>query len=139
MTWNRCRKDGALGIDAVYQEVSMIAVKRSTQTFCKIIAIIALNLSSSHVLADDLPNYDLAPSCRIETVTAAGDRSCMRDEQTARATLLEQWSQFAPSDRTRCQQLEESGGAPSYVELLTCLQEAAAAKKLPPGLLNTPP
>ena len=120
----------------------MIAVKRSTQTFCTIIASLAFNFSVGNtrfVFAGDVPNYDLETTCRAETPTTAGDRSCMRDEQTARVTLMKEWSQFAPSDRARCQQIEESGGAPSYVELLTCLQEAAAAKKLPPGLLNIPP
>jgi hypothetical protein len=120
----------------------MIAVKRSTQTFCTIIASLAFNISvgsTRFVFADDVPNYDLGPACRAETLTIAGDRSCVRDEQTARVTLMKEWSQFAPSDRARCQQIEESGGAPSYVELLTCLQEAAAAKKLPPGLLNVRP
>jgi hypothetical protein len=120
----------------------MIVIKRSTQTFCTIVALVAFNFSADNtrfVFADDVPNYDLAPSCRAETLTTAGDRSCMRDEQTARVTLLKEWPQFAPSDRARCQQIEESGGAPSYVELLTCLQEAAAAKKLPRGLLDIPP
>jgi hypothetical protein len=120
----------------------MVVVKRSTQTFCTIVTIITFSFSADNtrfVFADDVPNYDLVPSCRAETLTTAGDRSCMRDEQTARVTLLKEWSQFVPSDRARCQQIEESGGAPSYVELLTCLQEAAAVKKLTPGLLDIPP
>jgi hypothetical protein len=81
--------------------------------------------------ADGVPTYNLSPSCRSETVTAASDRSCMRDEQRARETLQKQWSKFAPIDRANCRQTEETGGAPSYVELLTCLQMAASAKKLP--------
>jgi hypothetical protein len=81
--------------------------------------------------SDDVPTYSLSPSCRSETVTASSDRSCLRDEQQARDTLQRQWSQFAPADKANCMRVEESAGAPSYVELLTCLQMAAAAKKLP--------
>jgi len=81
--------------------------------------------------ADEVPTYNLSPSCRNETVTTASDKSCLLEEQQARDTLLRQWSQFTPADRASCQQVEQTAGAPSYVELLTCLQMAAAAKKLP--------
>jgi hypothetical protein len=81
--------------------------------------------------ADEVPAYNLSPSCRSETTTAASDRSCLSDEQHARDKLLGQWSQFAPADKANCLQVEDTAGAPSYVELLTCLQMAAAAKKLP--------
>jgi hypothetical protein len=81
--------------------------------------------------ADEVPTYNLSPSCRSETMTAASDRSCLSDEQHARDKLLGQWSQFAPDDKANCLQVEDTAGAPSYVELLTCLQMAAAAKKLP--------
>jgi hypothetical protein len=78
--------------------------------------------------ADDLPTYNLSPSCRGETTTQAGDRSCLSDEQRAHDTLLQQWSKFSAVDRANCLNVEEVGGAPSYVELLTCLQMAAPAK-----------
>ena len=81
--------------------------------------------------ADEVPTYNLSPSCRSETINAASDRSCLGDEQHARDRLLGQWSQFAPADKANCLQVEDTAGAPSYVELLTCLQMAAAAKKLP--------
>jgi hypothetical protein len=81
--------------------------------------------------ADDVPTYDFSPSCRSETMTASSDRSCLGDEQQARDTLQRQWSQFAPADKVNCTRVEESAGASSYVELLTCLQMAASAKKLP--------
>jgi hypothetical protein len=80
--------------------------------------------------ADEIPTYNLSQSCRSETATAAGDRNCLADEQQARDTLLRQWSRFALADKGNCLQVEETGGAPSYVELLTCLQMAASAKKL---------
>jgi len=54
----------------------------------------------------------------------------MQNEQQARDALQQQWSQFAAADKANCLQVEETAGAPSYVELLTCLQMAVAAKKL---------
>jgi hypothetical protein len=107
---------------------------KTNWTNCKLVAVIAAGVAlgvGGASIADDVPTYDLAPSCRAETVTTASDRSCMKDEQAARDMLVKQWSQFAPSDRATCRQVEETGGAPSYVELLTCLQLAAAAKKIP--------
>jgi hypothetical protein len=80
--------------------------------------------------ADEVPSYNLSPSCRSETASTTGDRNCLSDEQQARETLQKQWSRFAPADKANCLRVEDSGGAPSYVELLTCLQMAAAAKKL---------
>ncbi len=81
--------------------------------------------------ADEVPTYNLSPSCRAETATAASDKSCLKDEQAAREILVKQWSEFAPTERATCTRVEEAGGAPSYVELLTCLQTAKAARKSP--------
>jgi len=109
-------------------------VAKTNWMTCKAIAAIVVGFalgSGGSSIADEVPSYDLAPSCRAETITAASDRSCMKDEQAARDALVKQWSQFASSDRVRCGQVEEIGGSPSYVELLTCLQIAAAAKRTP--------
>jgi hypothetical protein len=57
----------------------------------------------------------------------------MKDEQAARVTLAPQWEKFAASDRATCTQNETTGGSPSYVELLTCLQIARDARALPSG------
>jgi hypothetical protein len=58
-------------------------------------------------------------------------KNCVRDEQHARDQLQAQWSQFAPSGRATCIVTTEGDGVPpSYVELLTCLQEQLAVRKL---------
>ena len=102
-------------------------------------ALAALVVSSRLFVTagDEVPTYNLSPSCRSETVSAASDRNCPLEEQQARDTLLHQWPEFTPVDRANCQQVEQTAGAPSYVELLTCLQMAAAAKKLPNPLALT--
>jgi hypothetical protein len=83
-------------------------------------------------VAEGVPAFDTTPGCRrAVTVMPGSFEACMSDEQGARATLAAQWESFAASDRATCAQNETVGGAPSYVELLTCLQMAKAARTLP--------
>jgi hypothetical protein len=46
--------------------------------------------------------------------------------------LVQEWAQFATVDKADCSRKMESSGGSGYVELLTCLELARAAKK-PPG------
>ena len=59
-------------------------------------------------------------------------KECLRQERSARDQLQAQWSQFAPSDRAMCTSDARitAGTQPSYVDLMTCLQEQALVKKL---------
>ncbi|HEY6755679.1 MAG TPA: hypothetical protein VI077_13390 [Pseudolabrys sp.] len=93
-------------------------------------------------LADDVPTYDVRKSCKTDVQAYQGSGTaapgtntpsgCVADEQKARATLVSQWTQFAPDSRTRCSQMVgDPGGPQSYVELLTCLQMAKDVKSLP--------
>jgi hypothetical protein len=111
------------------KERSMIVTRANLSVVA--MAVIFALVGSRFSIADEVPTYNLSPSCRAETATAAGDKSCMKDEQGAREILVKQWSEFAPTDRATCARVEEAGGAPSYVELLTCLQTAKAARKSP--------
>jgi len=60
-----------------------------------------------------------------------GFNACMKDEQDARTRIASQWETFLASDRASCTQNETTGGSPSDVELLTCLQMARDARALP--------
>ena len=63
-------------------------------------------------------------------------RQCLSDEKSARAELERQWTQFSPALRQRCGATTETGGSPSYVEVLVCLQmgqDAAQMDKSSPG------
>jgi len=83
-------------------------------------------------VADGVPAFDVAPGCRAAVTVMPGSfQACMNDEQTARAQLASQWDQFSAPDRATCAQNETSGGTPSYVELLTCLQISRDARSLP--------
>ena len=97
-----------------------------------------LLLSSQIVLAaDPVPKFDTGPICRSAGAAAVmatrNTASCEQDENNARATLEKEWSQFTPSDKARCTRLMTSGGGPSYVDLLTCLELAKQVKELPGG------
>ena len=82
-----------------------------------------------------MPKLNYEPSCKAAVTAAAlpgrDEESCKRDEETARATLEKIWSQFDAADRQRCLSLTTLGGAPSYVELLTCVEMSRDVKSMP--------
>jgi hypothetical protein len=82
--------------------------------------------------ADQMPKFDIDASCHgASSAINRDENACKRDESDARAKVDQQWAQYAAVDKARCGSLSRAGGAPSYVELLTCLEMATAAKKLP--------
>jgi hypothetical protein len=102
-------------------------------------AFLPIMLTASHILlvADRVPEFNVDPVCRAAaTAEVAPNRNadaCKRDELAARSKLNDQWGQYAPAQQAHCVSLSKVGGSPSYVELLTCLEMAKAAKALPPG------
>jgi hypothetical protein len=98
-------------------------------------AALFLGVQLQSAMADEVPNYDVRKSCKVDTQaysTAQTMTGCMTDEQNARTTLVSQWTQFAPESRSRCTQMvSDPAGPQSYVELLTCLQMAKDVKGLP--------
>jgi len=87
-----------------------------------------LAIGGALLVADGVPALDVEPGCRA--AAKMGDslsldsslRQCLADEKSARAELEKQWSQFSPALRQRCVDTTETGGNPSYVEVLVCLQ-----------------
>ena len=47
-----------------------------------------------------------------------------------RSTLQQDWTQYSSIQRSRCTGLVATGGPPSYVELLTCLEMAKHANQV---------
>ena len=105
---------------------------------------IPMIVPTSHLVvavADHPPSFDIARGCKVDS-DAAFDPSlgkggtikrCMDDEQQAKAQLQAKWPEFAGSDRTMCvsSTTDNSANPPSYVDLLTCLQDQQLARKLP--------
>jgi len=81
-----------------------------------------------------VPKFDVERTCRAAAAAGLPGRdsaSCQRDEQDARSKLEKDWGQYGATQRSHCDGLVAAGGAPSYVELLTCLEMAKQAKELP--------
>ena len=80
-------------------------------------------------VADEVPNFDVAASCRAgESIgtTKTALSACLQKENEARDQLKAQWAQFKQRDKTTCIRECNCGGvAGSYIELLTCLQMAS--------------
>src|ERR1035437_8461655 len=106
-------------------------------TLIRIPALLSVILLSSQIVlaADPVPKFDTGPICRSAGAAAVmatrNTASCEQDEKNARATLEKEWSQFTPAGKGRCTRLMTSGGGPSYVDLLTCLELAKQVKELP--------
>jgi hypothetical protein len=102
-------------------------------------ALLSSNLAMT--VADQIPQLNVEPSCRAAAATnvvrGRTMENCKKDEQTAREQIDRQWTQFTEIDKAQCVQLATMGGEPSYVELLTCLEMARDAKKLPDHNKNT--
>jgi hypothetical protein len=92
-------------------------------------------------VADDVPKFDIARGCKIDSAAAFDPNAgmsgtikrCVDDEQKAKDQLQTQWSGFASSDRIMCvgSTTNDSSTPPSYVELLSCLQDQQLVRKLP--------
>jgi hypothetical protein len=75
---------------------------------------------------DGPPELDVSISCRAaargSVAVGGGRQACLNDERTAKDALAKDWSSFSPLARTQCVGMNRTGGPPSYVELLVCLE-----------------
>ncbi len=85
--------------------------------------------------AQEPPRFDAMPGCRAGANSGVTPRpdldACVRSEHEARDALARQWPEFAAADKSRCVEKTHMGGPPSYIEVLTCLELARDARKLP--------
>src|SRR5215467_10973431 len=99
-------------------------------------AVLLVAAAGTLLIADGVPALNVEPGCRA--AAKMGDslsldsslRQCLADEKSARAELEKQWSQFSPALRQRCVDTTETGGNPSYVEVLVCLQMGRDAAQM---------
>jgi len=94
-------------------------------------------------VADKVPALNIEPSCRGSAQVAVPksdgqmpsaaeiQQTCRTKEMDAREKLSQQWGSFDRDHRTSCIRSTSAGGIPSYIELLTCLEIADQARKLP--------
>jgi hypothetical protein len=100
-------------------------------------AVLLLGLPAAAAFADSPPNLDVTPSCNAAArgaISAGRDKeSCLSDERAAQDILVKGWSDFNAADKTQCIGNVRTGGPPSYVELLSCLEVMRDAKKFREG------
>jgi hypothetical protein len=95
----------------------------------------ALALGTNLVMvAADVPRLNVEPSCKTAGVEGMAlgrtTQSCLYAENGARELLVMDWGSFSPSDKSHCLSMVSTGGSPSYVELLSCLEMSRDAKKI---------
>jgi hypothetical protein len=111
------------------------ARRRETRMFPSA-SLLALAGTLLSTVADKVPALDVESSCRA--AAKMGDRlsldatlrQCLADEKSARDELEKQWTQFSQALRERCVTTTETGGDPSYVEVLVCLQMGRDAAQM---------
>jgi hypothetical protein len=84
--------------------------------------------------ADGPPKLDVTTTCNGASQLVGRDKqSCLEDERAGQNTLARNWSKYPPDDKSRCVGIVQTGGVPSYVELLSCLETMRDAKGGPEG------
>jgi hypothetical protein len=101
-------------------------------------ALLPIVLAASHLVlaADSVPKFDVERTCRPAAVAGVlpgrDSAACQRDEVDARGKLEQDWARYNAGQKSQCAGFAALDRAPSYVELLTCLEMAKQAQELPP-------
>jgi hypothetical protein len=92
----------------------------------RFVAVVASLLVASAASAGSPPKLDIKATCQRAQPLSSGEKSayqgCLDDEIQARQELAKSWSSFKAGAQKDCVEETKIGGAPSYVELLTCLE-----------------
>jgi hypothetical protein len=77
---------------------------------------------------DQMPLFEIRPCCRnvaeLGLTNERRETSRRTDEEQAGDELKKRWPEFSATSPTECTQEIQTGGPPSYVELLVCLEIA---------------
>jgi hypothetical protein len=77
--------------------------------------------------AEAPPSFNVGSSCSGSVAGEKSRETCLVAERAARSELNKTWSQYSERAKTVCMGVVSSGGAQSYVELITCLETMTAA------------
>jgi hypothetical protein len=93
---------------------------------------LALVLPFVLAVSDAVPRFNIEPTCKgglgSPGLNERYDR-CISEEREAQKKLEANWSKYPAGDRTVCARTAGMASG-SYVELLTCLEMDAEARKL---------
>jgi hypothetical protein len=80
------------------------------------------------------PALNIDTSCETagmgSVVLGRDEKACLGDEITAQDTLRQNWSKYAAADRRDCIGMVTTGGPPSYVEPLSCVEMLRDARDI---------
>jgi hypothetical protein len=80
------------------------------------------------------PKLEVGTSCAAAGLGAAvlgrDKKACLGDETTAQDSLKQNWSKYSAPDKTDCVGMVTTGGPPSYVELLSCVEILRDARNI---------
>jgi hypothetical protein len=86
------------------------------------------------VFADGPPKLNVTKTCNgAAQATGRAKEACLESEQGGQSILARKWSKYRADDKARCIALVQTGGVPSYVELLSCLDALQDAKGVRDG------
>jgi hypothetical protein len=100
-------------------------------------ALLPTILTASLVLAatDGPPKFNVERTCRpasaVGVLPGRDSSACQNDENAALTKLRQDWTQYSIAQRNQCAGFAGLDRAPSYVELLTCLEMAKQSNELP--------
>jgi hypothetical protein len=101
-----------------------------------IVVALAVSVLGLHGVAfgESPPEMNIGPSCDAaasgSVVVGRDKEACLVDERAAKDGLTKNWDGYDRAARTQCVGLNRTGGPPSYVELLSCLEVMRDAKVL---------
>ena len=120
-----------------YSGHNKVAFKHGTRVMANLFLAVPIALHLIAAASGGVPTLDVRPSClaaaKAEIATTDRLQTCMADEQSAHDQLVKTWTKFNDADRAACV-ATMMDFEPTYTELLTCLEMAGEAGKLPEQL-----
>jgi hypothetical protein len=120
-----------------YSGHNKVAFKHGTRVMANLFLAVPIALHLIAAASGGVPTLDVRPSClaaaKAEITTTDRLQTCMADEQSAHDQLVKTWTKFNGADRVACVSTMMDF-EPTYTELLTCLEMASEAGKLPEQL-----
>jgi len=86
-----------------------------------IILAIATLLAPVPAMAQGVPNWNIATSCKATIPDPEEPKSCVNTELKARTVLQKEWNQLPEADRLSCLAQPSDRLPPRYIDLAICL------------------
>ena len=111
----------------------LLMTSRAGVIHCALCCSVLLAVPHPAAAQERVPDYNVKPECQFTQSiipSPESEKQCLREEQAARVKLEQNWSSYPSGDRAECVGESSTGGSPSYVDLLTCLEMTADARAM---------